>query len=125
MSLQAALDAIRSEHAMDMLLAVNEEGLVMACSGETPEEGLPPYAPMAVETATRLGEAGGFGEPVCSALILQDGRMLIFYKTLVAGRVAYLGLLVRKVPRGLRGVLRRIAEELGRSLGETAGEENA
>ncbi|RMF70328.1 MAG: hypothetical protein D6743_00430 [Calditrichaeota bacterium] len=119
MSLQHALDTIRKDHKLIFLLAVSEDGLVVAQSGETPEDSFAPYAPMAVETARRMAKSGGFDEPVCSALILQDGRMLILYQTVVVNRVLYLALLCTKVPAGLKGVLQRIAEEIGSALGET------
>lgn len=118
MSLTETLESIRQEHDLTSVLAINDEGLLMAHAGDMPEEGFVPYSPMAVETARQMASAGGFGEPLCSAMILQNGRMLIMHQADVAGRAIYLSLLCRKVPIGLKHVLGRIATEIARALGE-------
>lgn len=118
MTLQATLDAIRDEHELRFLLAINDEGLVIAGSGDMPLEAFSPYAPMAVETARRMADSGGFGEPLCNALILEGGQMLILYQTRVADHVIYLALLCKRVPTGLKKVLQNISAEIGRALGE-------
>jgi len=116
--LKESLEAIRNGHDLSSILIINDEGLEMAHAGNLPEEGFTPYLPMAFETARRMASAGGFGEPLCNALILEDGKMLIMHQTDVAERAIYLSLLCKKVPKGLRDILHQIKVEIGRALGE-------
>lgn len=112
------LEAIRLENNLTSILATNDEGLELAHAGDFPDEGFVPYLPMAFETARTMVMAGGFAEPFCSALILQDGCMLIMHQADMAGRAIYLSLLCKKVPKGLRNILHRITTEIGKALGE-------
>jgi len=117
MSLKDTLEELCTTHHLVFILAINDEGMVMADAGDVPADGFAPYAPMAIETARRMALNGELDEPVCSALILQGGRMLIMYQSEIANRVVYLALVCRKVPAGLKKLLDNIASEVGKALG--------
>ncbi len=117
MSLRDTLETLCQQHGLACILAINDEGLVMAEAGTAPAEEFAPYLPMAVETSNRMAENGGFGEPLCNALVLSGGSMLIMYRTLVAGRAVYLSLLCSRVPAGLKTLLERITNEVAGAIG--------
>ena len=118
MPLQHALFDLCQQHQLTFILATNDEGMIMAEAGETPTDSFAAYTPMAVETSRIMAKNGDFGDPICNALILSGGRILIMYQTFVAGRIIYLSLLCQKVPVGLKGVLENIAAVISKALGE-------
>lgn len=117
MKLKRTLEEIRLAHRLVFLLAISDEGMVMAEAGELPTEGFAPYTPMAMETMRVMAQSGELGPPLCNATILSGGRMLVLYQTEVISRTVYLCLMCNKVPRGLKNLLEQVAEEVGRALG--------
>ncbi len=115
--LAAVMEEIRREHDLRFVMAVNEDGMAVAQAGDAPPDGFAAYAPMALETARRMSDAGQLGDPLCSALVLRDGSMLIMDDVTVAGRTMYLMLHCAKPPAGLRALLQRIADALSGALG--------
>ncbi len=115
--LAAVMNEIRQEHGLRFVMAVNEDGMSVAQAGDAPPDGFAAYAPMALETARRMSDAGNMGEPLCSALVLRDGSMLIMGDVQVAGRTMYLMLHCGKPPAGLRALLKQIAGALSGALG--------
>ncbi|TLS67535.1 hypothetical protein FE236_07375 [Mariprofundus erugo] len=103
---------------MDLIfiLVVNEEGLAMAEVGDSPGEDFAPYSSSIMENASKMATIGQLGEPVCSALILERGRMLIMYQTRLDGESIYLSILCRKVPAGVQRLIRRIVECIAKAL---------
>jgi len=118
MPLQHELLEICQQHQLTFIVAINDDGMIMAEAGETPSEGFAAYAPMAIETSRLLAKNGNFGDPLCNALVLTNGRMLILYQTCIAGRVVYLSILCQKVPAGSKSLLEHIAAMISKALGE-------
>ncbi|MDX8401111.1 MAG: hypothetical protein R8K47_00620 [Mariprofundaceae bacterium] len=111
------MEDVRRENDLRFVLAVNEDGMAVAQAGAVSSDALAAYAPMALETARRMSDAGGLGDPLCSALVLRDGSMLIMADAEVAGRGMYLMLHCARPPAGLRALLDRIEAALNQALG--------
>jgi len=110
---------------MDLIfiLITSDEGLIMAEVGDSPGEDFAPYSATVIETAHTMSLAGNLGSPVCSALVLKHGRMLIMHEANVGGDRIYLSILCRKVPAGVQSLIKRIVDCLSQALlGDTASE---
>jgi len=103
---------------MDLIfiLIANDEGLVMAEVGDSPGEDFAPYSATVIETAHKMSLTGDLGDPVCSALVLKRGRMLIMHEANVGGESIYLSILCRKVPAGVQRLLQRIIDCVSHAL---------
>ncbi|EAU54107.1 hypothetical protein AL013_00820 [Mariprofundus ferrooxydans] len=103
---------------MDLIfiMVVNEEGLLMAEVGASPGEDFAPYSSSIMENASKMAAIGQMGVPVCSALVLERGRMLIMHETKLDGESVYLSILCRKVPAGVQSLIRKIVDCVARAL---------
>jgi len=103
---------------MDLIfiLVANDEGLIMAEVGDTPGEDFAPYSATVIETAHKMSLTGNLGNPICSALVLKHGRMLIMHEANVGGETIYLSILCRKVPAGVQRLIQRIIDCLSHAL---------
>ena len=103
---------------MDLIfiLISNDEGLIMAEVGESPGEDFASYSSTVIETSHQMSLIGELGSPVCSALVLKRGRMLIMAEANVDGDRIYLSILCRKVPAGVQSLIKRIVDCLSQAL---------
>jgi len=103
---------------MDLLFIViaNDEGLIMAEVGEAPGEDFAPYSSTVIETARKMSQTGDLGDPICSALVLKKGRMLIMAEANIGGDSIYLSILCRKVPAGVQKLIKRIVDCMSETL---------
>jgi len=108
--LKDKLELLRQQHGMECIIIINGEGRLIAQVGKAPEgEEFALYSPMVMETTRRMAICGGFGEPVCNGVILQQGRILITHQAAIGDEVIYTALLCRnRVPAGLQGLLTTI-----------------
>ncbi len=88
----------------------------MAEVGDSPGEDFAPYSATVIETAHKMSLTGDLGDPVCSALVLKRGRMLIMHEANVGGESIYLSILCRKVPAGVQRLLQRIIDCVSHAL---------
>ncbi|MFQ5518485.1 MAG: hypothetical protein ACE5E3_00645 [Mariprofundus sp.] len=98
------------------ILVANDEGLIMAEVGESPGEDFAPYSASIMETADKMTLTGNLGNLICSALVLQGGRMLIMHEANVGGQYIYLSILCSKVPNGVQSLIRSIVTCVSQSL---------
>ncbi len=103
---------------MDLIFIViaNDEGLIMAEVGDAPGEDFAPYSATVIETARKMSQTGELGDPVCSALVLKKGRMLIMAEATIGGDSIYLSILCRKVPAGVQNLIKRIVDCMSETL---------
>jgi len=103
---------------MDLIfiLIANDEGLIMAEAGESPGEDFAPYSASVIETAHKMSLTGNLGDPICSALVLKHGRMLIMHEATIGDDIIYLSILCRKVPAGVQRLIQRIVDCLSHAL---------
>jgi len=88
----------------------------MAEVGDAPGEDFAPYSATVIETAHKMSLSGDLGDPVCSALVLKHGRMLIMHEANIGGEAIYLSILCRKVPAGVQRLIQRIIDCLSHAL---------
>ncbi len=98
------------------ILVANDEGLIMAEVGDHPEEDFASYSATVIETARKMSHSGNLGDPVCSALVLKRGRMLIMTEAVVGGDAIYLSILCAKVPAGVQALIKRIVDCVSEAL---------
>jgi len=98
------------------ILIANDEGLIMAEVGEAPGEDFAPYSATVIETARKMSHTGDLGDPICSALVLKRGRMLIMAEANIGGDAIYLSILCRKVPAGVQNLIKRIVDCMSETL---------
>jgi len=103
---------------MDLIfiLVVNEEGLTMGEAGDAPGDDFAPYSSSIMENASKMAAIGQLGEPVCSALVLEHGRMLIMHEARLDGESIYLSILCRRVPAGVQSLIRKIVDCVAKAL---------
>jgi len=105
---------------LTFIIVVNDEGLLMAEAGDAPDEDFAPYSPAVMEKAMEMARHGNFGTPICNALVLSGGRMLIMHEAEIGRQMIYLALLCRKVPMGIQKLLQRIVDCVSRAMGDEA-----
>ncbi|PJA34773.1 MAG: hypothetical protein CO187_00220 [Zetaproteobacteria bacterium CG_4_9_14_3_um_filter_53_7] len=96
--------------------ASNDEGLVMTEVGESPGDDFAPYSTSVMESSQKMSEIAGFGDPICSALVLKGGRMLIMHEARIDGQSVYLSILCSRVPAGVQALIKKIVECLTRAM---------
>lgn len=85
-------------------------------TGESPGEDFAPYSTSVMDTSQKMTEIAGFGDPICSALVLKGGRMLIMHEATIDGQSVYLSILCSRVPTGVQGLINRIVTCLTKAL---------
>ncbi|RLL50725.1 hypothetical protein D8Y20_11095 [Mariprofundus sp. EBB-1] len=103
---------------MDLIFIViaNDEGLIMADVGEAPGEDFAPFSSTLIETARQMSQAGELGDPVCNAIVLKKGRMLIMAEASIGGESIYISILCRKIPSGVQNLIKRIVDFMSETL---------
>jgi predicted regulator of Ras-like GTPase activity (Roadblock/LC7/MglB family) len=116
MPLHNELEQLQRQMNLAFILVVSDEGLLMAEVGDSPGEDFAPYSTEMMEMANRMSQVGNFGAPICSALVLQGGRMLIMHEAKVGEHTIYLSILCDKVPPSVRRLTGKITACVSRSL---------
>jgi predicted regulator of Ras-like GTPase activity (Roadblock/LC7/MglB family) len=116
MPLHSELEQMRQQMNLAFILVVSDEGLLMAEVGDSPGEDFAPYSTEMMEMANRMSQAGDFGVPLCNALVLRGGRMLIMHEARVGEHNIYLSILCDSVPPSVHRLTRKIVACVSRSL---------
>lgn len=98
------------------ITVANDEGLVMAESGDCPEEEFAAYSSAMMELAQKVAQSGSLGEQICSALVLKNGRMLIMHEARIDDHSIYLSILCSRVPAGMQNLIKDIVNCVARTL---------
>jgi len=80
----------------------------MAEAGEAPEEDFAAYSTSLMETSQKMADTAELGNPVCSALVLKGGRMLLMHEASIEGQSVYLSILCGGVPAGVQSLIGKI-----------------
>jgi len=88
----------------------------MAEAGLLPEEEFAVYSLSMMECAKNVAVSARLGQPVCSALLMERGRILIMHEASLDGEAIYLSILCNKLPGGIQGLINIIIDRLGKSL---------
>ncbi|GAV19865.1 hypothetical protein MMIC_P0823 [Mariprofundus micogutta] len=84
--------------------------------GESPGEDFAPYSTSMMETSLKMSAIADLGNPICNALVLKGGRMLIMHEAKIDGDSIYLSILCSRVPTGVQTLIKKIVACLSRAL---------
>jgi len=88
----------------------------MAEVGDSPGEDFAPYSSTVLETSHEMSLSANLGKPICSALVLKGGRMLIMHEAKIGDDQFYVSILCNQVPGGLQNLIKRITNCLSQAL---------
>lgn len=88
----------------------------MAEVGDSPGEDFAPHSSHAIEALQKLSDSGDLGKPICGALILNGGRMLITHEAKIDGESIYLSILCSRVPAGVQTLIKKIVTCIAKTL---------
>jgi len=98
------------------ILVSNEDGLAMADAGEAPDDDFASYSSSVMETSQQMVRSGELGKLICSALVLEGGKMLIMHVANVGKEQIYLTILCNNVPNGVQRLIRKIVKCVSHAL---------
>jgi len=109
-SLHHELERLLEEMQLLFILVADEDGLTMVEAGSAPDDDFAAYSCSAMETAQRMALSGNLGSLICSALVLNGGRMLIMHEANIGGQRIYLSILCHKVPSSVQKMIMKIVQ---------------
>lgn len=80
----------------------------MAEAGKAPGEEFAVHSTSLMESSRKMADTAEFGTPVCSALVLKGGRMLLMHEANIEGQSIYLSILCGGVPAGVQSLIGKI-----------------
>jgi len=88
----------------------------MAEAGRAPGEEFAAYSTSLMETSQTMADIADLGNPVCSALVLNKGRMLLMHEATIDGQAIYLSILCGGVPAGVQSLIGKIVACVSKAL---------
>lgn len=98
------------------IVAANDEGLPMAEVGSIPNDDFAAYTLNVLDASHEITDTSALGESVCSAIVLQGGRMLIMNKADIAGQAVYVSIMCSRVPTGMQALIKRIVDTITHAM---------